>query len=315
MFDWNQFNRKPVSLSRREFVHQLAGLAVAAAVPSSSGLPKTPQARLSVTSYPFRAYIESPTNRGRDKTLKGMDLKEFPTFVVEHFGVYNINPLIDHFASTDEAYLHDFVKAVAAAQSHVVDLGLPGGAFYSTDSAEREKAIASGRKGIDVAAAIGSPSVRPHVRGAKGVQPDVKVAAEALGTLAEYGGSRGVVVNLENDDPVAEDPFFLARVIEQVNSPWLRGLPDFGNSRIGHDAQYNERAVTAMMKSAFNMCHVKDLVQSDDGTPVHVDLPPLFAIAKRSGYRGYFSMESDGRTGDAFAGTKSLVSQTLRYLS
>ena len=42
-----------------------------------------------------------------------------------------------------------------------------------------------------------------------------------LARAAEYGAKKNVVVHLENDNPISEDPFFIAQVIEKVNSPWL----------------------------------------------------------------------------------------------
>ena len=38
------------------------------------------------------------------------------------------------------------------------------------------------------------------------------------------------MVNLENDNAVAEDPYFIVNVVEKVNHGYLRALPDFGNS-------------------------------------------------------------------------------------
>jgi sugar phosphate isomerase/epimerase len=95
----------------------------------------------------------------------------------------------------------------------------------------------------------------------------------------------------------------------------LRALPDFGNSLIGHDAAFNSKAVAAMLKHVFNMCHVKDTVQGDDGKISQVDLANAFHLAKQAGYQGYFSMEFETEPGDPIVGTKQLISETLHYLS
>jgi sugar phosphate isomerase/epimerase len=277
--------------------------------------PVEPRQRLAATSYPFRAYIESPTNRARDPKVKGFDLKEFPALMIEKFGIYNINPLGDHLASTEPSYLESFRTAVAKAGSQMVGLGLSGRRFYAPDPELRKAAVEYGRTWVDNARILGSPSIRQHVSGAKGEKPDVALAAESLGELAEYGARRNIVINLENDSPVAEDPFFLVAVIERVNNPYLRGLPDFGNSLRGHDAAYNQKAVSAMLKHAWNMCHVKDTLRTRDGQVYTVDLKTMFGLAKQYGYRGYFSMEFDTGAGDPFTGTKHLVEESLRYLA
>jgi sugar phosphate isomerase/epimerase len=243
-----------------------------------------------------------------------MDLTEFAAFVVKRFGVHNINPLSNHFRSTDDAYLDELRTAVAKADSHIVDLGLSGGHFYDPDESRRKAAVDYGHKWIDIAVKIQSPSVRQHVSGQKGAKPDVTLAAESLGQLAEYGSKRNVIVNLENDNPVAENPFFLVEVIQRVNSPYLRALPDFGNSLQGHDQEYNERAVKAMFQYAYGMAHVKDTI-TDENKVYTVNLKRMFAIAKESGYRGYFSMEYDTSSGDPVQGTQKLVQQSLTYLT
>jgi len=276
--------------------------------------PTKSRDRLAVTSWPFRAYIESPANRGRDRSKPGVDLTEFPSLIATKFGVYNINPLSDHFRSSDPAYLDAFRRAVEKAKSHVVDLGLPGGHFYARDAATRNAAVDFSRKWIDIARVIGSPSVRQHVSESPDTKPDVALAAGSLGQLADYGAKRNIIVNLENDNPVAEDPFFLVNVIQKVNSSYLRALPDFGNSLIGHDPEYNEKAMRAMFRCAYSMCHVKDSVESDDGKRVTVDLKKMFGIARENSYLGYFSMEFDTGAGDPFTGTQRLVQETLRYI-
>lgn len=244
-----------------------------------------------------------------------MDLKDFPGMVAKRFDVHNINPLADHFSSTDETYLEAFRKAVGDAGSHVADLGLGGRNFYTADAGTRSAAIEYGRKWIDIATIIGSPSVRQHLSIAHGAKPDVNLAAESLGQLAKYGAKRNIIVNLENDSAVAEDPFVIVDVVRKVNSPYLRALPDFGNSRATYDPAKNQEAVALLFKYAGNMCHVKDRVHSEAGKTLTVDLASMFGIAKKSGYRGYFSMEYDVESNDAYQGTERLIEESLKYLA
>jgi len=312
--------------SRRDFLKELPVWTMAASLASGASLyakgrrpklhfPTAPRDRLAVTSYPFRAYIDAPNNRQRDPSLPGMTLLEFPAQMIAKFGIHNVNPVIEHFASTDAAYIASFREALAKAGSHIVDLGLNEGHFYDPDPDQRQKAIDYGKKGIDVAAAVGSPSVRQHVGGQRGAPTNVDLAADSLGKLADYGADKNIVVNLENDSPGAEDPFFLVQVIEKANHPYLRALPDFGNSIRGHDEEYNERALKGMFAHAFNMSHVKEHLRTREGQEYHVDLPRVFAIARESHYRGYFSMEYDNKVGDPYAGTQKLVDETLKCLA
>jgi sugar phosphate isomerase/epimerase len=314
--------------SRRDFLKQVATLAYTCCVSVEGStqsknqgrhphleFPTHPRDRLAVTSWPFRAYMATAANRDRKPSVPSMDIKEFPAMVVERFAVYNVNPLLSHFPSTDPAYLESFREAVAMARSHIVDLGLPGRCFATADTSTAEAAVRDGCQWIDIAAAIGSPSVRQHLSARPGEKPDLDAAAIHLARLADYGGKRNVVVNLENDNPVAEDPFFIVNAVERVNNGYLRALPDFGNSIVKYGEEGNEKAVSAMLKHAFNMCHVKGAVQFDAGKTYHVDLGRMFEIARQSSYRGYFSMEFDTNGGDPFVGTTKLIDETLHYLA
>jgi sugar phosphate isomerase/epimerase len=298
--------------SRREFLKQAAVVAGASclsahAQPPELSFPTRPRDRLAVTSYPFRTYFAKPG-------VPGMDIKEFPAMVVERFGVHNINPLLNHFHSTDPAYLASFREAVTKAHSHVVDFGLPGRCFATSDSSLAATAVRDASQWIDIAAAIGSPSVRQHLAPNAGKAPDLDGAASSLARLADYGGKRNVVVNLENDSATWEDPLFIVKVLERVNHPYLRALPDFGNSIVQYGEEGNEKAVAAMLQHVFNMCHVKSAVQSEAGKTYQVDMGKMFALARQSGYRGYFSMEFDTNGGDPIAGTRKLIDETLHYL-
>ncbi|MDE3178464.1 MAG: sugar phosphate isomerase/epimerase [Acidobacteriota bacterium] len=315
-------NRK---LSRREFLGSAAALGAGASILGKTAsllaaephleFPTEPRQRLSVTSYPFRAYIESPTNHARDKSKPGMDLKEFAAMVAQKFGVYNINPLSNHLSSTEPDYLDAFRAAVEKAGSHLVGLGLGGYQFWDPDQGVRAAAVASSKKWIDIALVLGSPSVRQHLRGSHRTAPNLDLAAASLGRLADYGAKKNIVVNLENDSPVNENPFFIVKVIEKVSNPYLRALPDFGNSIRGQDAAYNQRAVTAMFKHVFNMSHVKDALRGEGGKIYKIDVAKLFAIARASGYRGYFSMEWDTGAGlDPYQGTQRLIQESIKYM-
>jgi sugar phosphate isomerase/epimerase len=315
-----------MNLTRRDFLRRsgLLGVSAAVAIIGGSGnasarepsisFPRMPRERLSVTSWPFRAYIDSPTNRYRDPEKPGMDLKDFAAMVAEKFNIRNINPLSWHFSSTSAAYLDAFRKSIEKAGSHLVGLGLGGCAFYDPDRSKRQQAVSYSKRWIDIAVIVGSPSVRPQINESHRIKPDVDLAAQTFGEVADYGARRNIVVNMENDDPFTQDPFFIAKVIEKVGNPYLRSLPDFGNSAV-KGAAFNEKAMQVMLQHAYNMTHVKDAIQGEHGQVFKVDLPQIFAIAKSKGYRGYFSMEYDTDFGDPFTGTRKLIEESLECLA
>jgi sugar phosphate isomerase/epimerase len=316
------------SLTRRIFLEKASAVAAGAVLGCSAervfaarasephiAFPTAPRDRVAVASYPFRAYIESPTNHDRDPKLPGMDLAEFASEVVTKFKVHNIEPHNRHFRSLDSEYLAAFHGALTKLNVRVVNIAVDGeDSFYDADATVRKKAIAYARKWVDVAVQIGSPSIRAHIRRAPNAKPNAQHTAESLGEVIEYAAPKNIVVSLENDDLVSEDAFFLVKVIEAVNSPFLHALPDFANSMLTGDAEFNYRALAAMFQHAYGICHVKDGEAGDSGKQFGIDMKKSFDILKASGYRGYCSMEFDA-PGEPYAPTSKLIEQTIRYLS
>jgi sugar phosphate isomerase/epimerase len=315
------------TLTRRTFLESASALVVgnliASAVPTASAadapqphipFPSAPRDRIAIASYPFRAYIDSPGNRDRNASLHGMDLLQFPAEVVTKFNIHNIEPYSPHFRSLDPDYLAKFREELTKANSKVVNITVSTEAsFYDADPAARSKSVSSAKKWVDVAVAIGSPGIRTHIRPASNAKPNLQQTIANLREVVAYAAGKNVVVTLENDDLVSEDAFFVVKVIEGVNLPYLRALPDFANSMLTGDADFDYRALQAMFQHAYNICHVKD-GEVDNGKQFNIDLAKSFQILKASGFRGYCSMEFDA-PGDPYAPTAKLIEQTLHYLS
>ena len=275
--------------------------------------PAAARERIAVASYPFRDFIA-----GREDKRGGgkMELKEFAADVSAKFNIKKIEPWSAHFRSLDQGYLEELRVAVAQVGGAIVNIAVDGEhSPYAADGAERERAMTFSKQWLDAAAAIGSPSVRTNIPQAKDSKPNMERTAESLKRVAEYGAARNVVVNLENDNAVSEDPFFLVSVIEKVNSPWLHALPDFANTLAAYQEEYAYKGIEKMFGHAYNISHVKETeVGARKDKIAHVDLPKTFGIAKRHGYKGYFSMEWDS-PGDAYQGTAGLIEKTLLHLA
>lgn len=243
----------------------LGEFASASQKPPHLEFPTAARDKLAVASWPFRAEIESPTNEYRNQKMKGMDLREFAVLVKEKFGVPGVEPLSAHFPSTDEGYLHSFREAVTQAGVRIVNIPVDNAhSFYDAESATRKQAVEHAKKWVAIAVILGSPSVRTSVAGTENAKPNADVTAEELRRVVDYAASKNILVNLENDDLISEDAFFVVKVIEKVNSPYLHALPDFCNSMASGNEKFNYDAVTAMFHHAYNICHVKD---SEVGEP------------------------------------------------
>jgi sugar phosphate isomerase/epimerase len=319
------------TLTRRDVLFHTAAAAAVLALPSvvtgalglaeatNPGSPDIPfphaaKDRIAIATYPFRDFIvgldDSP-----NALVGKMDLKDFPAHIGAKLGVTKIEPWSRHFRSTDPKYLHELRAALVKAHGMIVDISADGEhSQYSADVGERNQAIAFAKQWIDVAAAVGSPSVRTNIPQAKDSKPDVDRAVETLRHVADYASTKNVVVHLENDNPVSEDPFFIVQVVEKVNNPWLHALPDFANSLTTGDEDHAYKGIDAMFAHAYGICHIKAMEANDAGKVFNVDMAKTFAILKAHDYKGYCSMEFDS-LGDPYPGTRELIDATLKYLA
>ncbi len=312
--------------TRREFLSHSATLAAGTVLLPALARASTPQPsvsfpaalrdRIAVASYPFRDFI-LPAEYVTEalKSTPKMEITQFAAHIIERFHINKIEPWSAHFRSFEPKYLADFRSALDRAKSSVVDIAVDGKhSFYAADPSEREQAVAVNKQWIDAATTLGSPSIRTHIASAEHQPPNLERTADTLQRIAEYAATRNVVVHLENDDGITEDPFFLVQVIEKVNSPWLRALPDFGNSLMHLAPERAYAGLEAMFKHAYGICHIKGSESTEKGAVVPVDLAYAFGILKKSGYRGYLSMEYDD-AGDPYRGTEELIEKTVRFLT
>src|SRR5262249_1123463 len=141
----------------------------------------------------------------------------------------------------------------------IVDIPAPVGAsLFDPQAAQRTKAVENAKKWVDIALTLGSPSIQVGIYGNGSVPPNLNRTAESLQRILDYAAPKKIVINLENDNLVTEDAFFLVKIIEKVNHPYLHALPDFCNSMLSGNEKFNYEAVTAMFRHAYNISHVKD---------------------------------------------------------
>jgi len=276
--------------------------------------PAVARERIAIASYPFREFILGKSHPDSPPRTK-MALKDFPAHVVSKFAIHRIEPWSEHFLSLESSYLEDLRNAAGRAGVSFANIAADGDhSLYSDEAEQRERASRFYKQWIDVAAALGSPSVRTNISAVHDAKPDARSLAERLKPIAEYAASRTIVVHLENDNPVSEDPFVLVEVLDRVNSPWLRALPDFGNSLGALPAEEAYRGLDQMFARSYGISHVKNLITSQSGATVPVDMERVFALAAKHNYKGYFSMEWDTE-GDVYQGTSKLIATTLKNIS
>ncbi|HLK04080.1 MAG TPA: TIM barrel protein [Candidatus Acidoferrum sp.] len=312
-------------MDRRRFVGAMAaacaaealagGFASVLAAPQSPRIkfPNEPRSRFAISAWAFRSIIDAPLNDERDPKLPAMDMKDFAAHVREKFNVVNIEPYNRYFKSLEPAYLDQFRNALEKSASHAVNIAADmDTSYFDADAATRAKSVTDAKKWIDVAVAIGAPSVRTSMSSTKSA-PNLDLAAESLKPVTDYAASKNVVVHLENDNLVAEDAFFVEKLVRKVNHPYVHALPDFGNSYGSGDPAFAARAVKALFPLAYAISHVKPTSTTAQGKEMQVDLAANFAAAKAANFKGYFSMEYEGRE-EIHAATAKLIEQSLKLM-
>jgi len=275
--------------------------------------PVDPRSRVAISAWAFRSILDAPLNDERDPKLPAMDLKDFAAHVRDKFNVTNIEPYNRYFKSLEPAYLDQFRNALEKGGTHAVNIAADmDTSYFDADADTRAKSVTEAKKWIDVAVAIGSPSVRTSMSSVKN-PPNLDFAVESLKPVAGYAASRNVVVHLENDNLVAEDAFFIEQLVRKVNHPYVHALPDFGNSYGSGDPAFAARAVKALFPLAYGISHVKPTSTTAQGKEMQVDLAANFAVARATNFKGYFSMEYEGKE-EIHAATAKLIDQSLKLI-
>ncbi len=281
---------------------------------SGVAFPTEARERIAVASYPFRDFIAGRED-ARAAANEKMALKDFAAHVSEKFQVRKIEPWSEHFASLEPRYLGEIRAAVEKARGMIVNIAVDGEhSPYAADKAERQRSVEFSKRWVDAAVAVGSPSIRTSMAQAKDSEPNARRAADTFKEVVEYAAGKNILVNMENDNPVSEDPFFVVQVIELVNHPSLHALPDFANSLVTGREERAYEGLQKMFAHAYNICHVKALEVDEKGRAFRVDMAKAFGILQDAKYEGYCSMEFDS-PGDPYKGTAELIETTLRYIS
>ncbi len=164
----------------------------------------------------------------------------------------------------------------------------------------REKELVELRKWVDVAQKMGST----HMRVFGGSKPPdatmeqaIAMAVETLKRGAEYAGSRGIILGVEDDGGITEFAKETIQIVTGADSPWAGMNLDIGNFRPPKVLEQVEMSIPHAVST-----HIKTEMAQDDGkTKVPYDWDRVFAMFARHGYRGYMGLEYEASEDPATA--------------
>jgi sugar phosphate isomerase/epimerase len=160
------------------------------------------------------------------------------------------------------------------------------------------KEVAEAKRWVDVAEKLGAGHIRVFGgRVPKGATEEQAAgwAAEVLKRIAEYSGSRGIFLGLENHGGVTEKAATVIGILKQVNSPWVGINLDTGNFRTNAYAQ-----IEMCIPYAVNF-QVKSEITGEDGKRQDSDWDRILKLAAQAGYKGYLALEYEAREDPATA--------------
>jgi sugar phosphate isomerase/epimerase len=194
--------------------------------------------------------------------------------------------------------------------------------FVSPDPAVRQKNIDQTVHCIELAYALGIPTIRVNtgrwgtskdfdeLMKNKGIEPRLEGYSDddgfgwVIGSLEKClkkAQECGVLLGLENHWGLGRTAAGVNRIVDAVNSPWLQITLDTGNFLEDSYAQMEQLAPRTVLVQA------KTYYGGGTWYTLDIDYPRVAEILRRHHYRGYISLEFEGREDYQTAVPKSLA--------
>ncbi len=157
----------------------------------------------------------------------------------------------------------------------------------------RDAEVEKIKQWVNVADRLGAGHIRvfggPIPKGAT-EQQAIAWAAEVMRRGAEYAGSRGISVGVEDDGGLTTAAGPTVAIVRQADSPWAGINADSGNLRDNGYAQFET------MLPYTTSVHLKRDMAGPDGKREPADWNRLLNMLGKAGYRGYVGLEYEGNT-------------------
>jgi L-ribulose-5-phosphate 3-epimerase len=229
-----------------------------------------------------------------------LDHLDFPRAAKRDYGIDAVEYVNQFFMdkAEDAAYLRELKsRADGEGVRSVLIMCDSEGNLGDVDEAGRTQSVHNHYKWVDAARFLGCHSIRVNAY-SQANSPDehMKLAADGLHRLAEYGDTRAINVIVENHGGISSNGKWLANLIRMANHPRAGTLPDFGNFLV--NAQTNEwydryRGVEEMMPYAKGVS-AKSFDFDAAGNEKQTDFYRMIKIVLEHGYHGYIGIEYEG---------------------
>ena len=209
---------------------------------------------------------------------------------IADWGIDGLDCTVYWFPDTSAEYLASLRKAAFKNGVQIYNAGVRVQLAQPTPELQRAE-LDNIRKWVDVADRIGASHVRVFggniPRGAT-EQQAIAWATDVLKRGAEYAGSKGITLGVENDYGLTIAAGPTAEIVKQAASPWAGVNADTGNLRTDGYRQLE------VLLPYVTSVHLKSHVSAPDGKKEPADWSRLLSLLGNAGYKGYAGLEYDG---------------------
>lgn len=308
-----------VPVSRREFAAAAAlGLtALSSRVESAeTAAPRSPRNRIGVSTYSFWHFRGAPTPI--ETCLEQAAEMGFDGVEILHVHMEEAAKAAG--GAVDRPLLRRIKQRAFALGLDLMGFSTHQG-FVTPDAEKRKANIAHTTRCLELAYELGIPTIRVNtgrwgtsknfdeLMANKGIEPRlegynddqgfdwVNRSFEALLPKAE---ELGVVMGLENHWGLGREATGVLRVLDALKSPWLQATLDTGNFLENMYEQMDALAPRAVLVQA------KTYFGGGEWYALDIDYARVAEILRKHRYRGYISLEMEGKEAPATAVPKSL---------
>lgn len=245
-------------------------------------------------AYSYRKYLASGQ----------MSMQDFIHEIVK-IGSVGADMTVYWFKSTDPAYLAELRHL---AFKNGVPLSGAGcrSSMVQASADKRREVLADIKKWVDVTDGLGASHLRIFggklPRGAT-VKQGTDWVVETMKPACDYAGNKGITLGIEDHAGVTQNSDVCLEIMHRVNSPYA-GI----NLDITHFIPSGSEDQYAQIKACIpyaTQTHIRD--HFDDGTPI--DLDRVWKMFQEGGYKGYMSLEYEGRGEDPMTGIPKMMSR------
>ena len=232
--------------------------------------------KIGCAAYSYRAYLQD----GR---------MTYEDFIKEMYqiGLDGVELTLYWLPSKDKSYFRELKRVALFHGMPISGAGISTN-FCNPSAEERNKEIEKVKEGLEIAHELGAPCLRVFGgRVPQGYTEDeaIKWVIESLQSCVKYAEENGVVIALENHGGVPSRADSVVKIMESVDSPWVRVNLDLGNYR--GESFYEEIAKTVPYAVH---THAKVSVKLGKRR-VEIDYNRIKEILKSGGYNGFLSIE------------------------